>query len=211
MESGSSNMSVLTPPLFDGENYQAWVVRMQAYIEGCDYWEVVKEDYEVTPVLNNPTMNLIKMHKGRTNGKAKAQACLYALVSLVIFNRIIVFGSVKEIWDYFKAEYQRNERVKSMKVLNLIREFERLQMKDFESIKEYLDKLIDISNKNHLHFRCWRRLDVKCRTCNLMGYIERFCKELRNQQQGGAHVAVKEENDHLFVVSCFSSSTLCNG
>ncbi|XP_016706842.1 uncharacterized protein [Gossypium hirsutum] len=34
-----------------------------------------------------------------------------------------------------------------MELLNLIREFERLQMKESESIKEYLDKLIDIANK----------------------------------------------------------------
>ncbi|KAK5794783.1 hypothetical protein PVK06_036029 [Gossypium arboreum] len=34
---------------------------------------------------------------------------------------------------------------------------------------------------NHPHFRCWRRPDVKCRICNLMGHIERFCKESRNQ------------------------------
>ncbi|XP_016755183.1 kinesin-like protein KIN-7M, chloroplastic [Gossypium hirsutum] len=44
-----------------------------------------------------------------------------------------------------------------------------------------------------------------------MGHIERFCKELRNQQQVGAHVVVKEEEDHLFVVSCFSSSILYDG
>ncbi|XP_038885820.1 uncharacterized protein LOC120076114 [Benincasa hispida] len=34
-----------------------------------------------------------------------------------------------------------------MKVLNLVQEFERMQMKDSESIKEYSDKLIGIANK----------------------------------------------------------------
>ncbi|XP_017640178.1 uncharacterized protein LOC108481577 [Gossypium arboreum] len=216
-----------------------------------------------------------------------------------------------------------------MKVLNLIKEFKRLQMKEFESIKEYSDKLIEIANKvrvlgtnlsdsrlvqkilvsvlekyeatitsfektkdltqlrvvelisallaqeqrrlmrqegsiegalkakmqhserkkgpkvesekewwhsslktaakgnstknynknssckycgkqNHPYFRCWRRPNVKCRRCNLIGHIERFCKELRNQQQGGAHVVVKEEEDHLLVGFCFSSSILCD-
>ncbi|KAK5836245.1 hypothetical protein PVK06_012019 [Gossypium arboreum] len=92
-------------------------------------------------------MNQIKMHKERTTRKAKAKSCLYASVSPAIFNRIMVFGLANEIWDYFKAEYQGDERIKSMKVLNLIREFERLQMKESESIKEYSDKLIDIANK----------------------------------------------------------------
>ena len=34
-----------------------------------------------------------------------------------------------------------------MKVLNLVREFERIQMKDSKSITKYLDKLIRIANK----------------------------------------------------------------
>ncbi|XP_016716634.1 uncharacterized protein [Gossypium hirsutum] len=147
MESRPSNLSILAPPVFDGENYQAWVVKMQAYIEGCDYWEVVEEDYDVTPLPNNPTMNQIKMHNERTTRKSKEKSYLYASVSPAIFNRIMAFGSAKEIWDYLKAEYQGDERIKSMKVLNLIRKFERLQMKESESIKEYLDKLIYIANK----------------------------------------------------------------
>ncbi|KAK5812690.1 uncharacterized protein LOC108468623 [Gossypium arboreum] len=147
MESRPSNLSILAPPVFDGENYQAWVVKMQAYIEGCDYWEVVEEDYDVTPLPNNPTMNQIKIHNERTTRKSKEKSYLYASVSPAIFNRIMAFGSAKEIWDYLKAEYQGDERIKCMKVLNLIRKFKRLQMKESESIKEYSDKLIYIANK----------------------------------------------------------------
>lgn len=76
------------------------------------------------------------MHKERTTRKAKAKSCLYASVSPAIFNRIMAFGSAKEIWNYLKAKNQGDERIKSMKVLNLSKEFERLQMKESESIKE---------------------------------------------------------------------------
>lgn len=34
-----------------------------------------------------------------------------------------------------------------MKVLNLVREFKRMQMKNFEPIKEYSYKLIEIANR----------------------------------------------------------------
>ena len=37
MEARLSNLSVLAPPVFDKENYHAWVVKMQVYMEGCDY------------------------------------------------------------------------------------------------------------------------------------------------------------------------------
>ncbi|XP_038885773.1 uncharacterized protein LOC120076064 [Benincasa hispida] len=33
MELGSNSLSSLAPPMFDGENYQAWAIRMQAYME----------------------------------------------------------------------------------------------------------------------------------------------------------------------------------
>ena len=38
------NMSHVVIPLFDGESYDLWAVRMQAYLEGLDVWEVVEED-----------------------------------------------------------------------------------------------------------------------------------------------------------------------
>ncbi|KAA3458791.1 kinesin-like protein KIN-7K, chloroplastic [Gossypium australe] len=133
-ELGSSNLSVLAPPVFDRENYQAWVVRMQVYTESYDYWEVVKQNYE------------IKLYKEGIIRKVKAKAYLYATVSLAIFNTIMVFRSAKEIWDYLKAEYQGDERIKSMKVLNLIKKFKRLHKKESKLIKEYSDKLIDIAN-----------------------------------------------------------------
>jgi len=39
------------------------------------------------------------------------------------------------IWDYLKAEYEGDERIRGMQVLNLIREFELQRMKESESIK----------------------------------------------------------------------------
>ena len=126
MEAGSSSFSAIAPPMFDGENYQAWSVRMQAYLEGCDFWEAVEEDYEVAPLLDNATINQIRYHKERVTRKAKAKSCLYAAVSPAIFSRIMVCESAKAIWDFLKAEYQGDERIRSMKGLNLIREFERL-------------------------------------------------------------------------------------
>jgi len=53
----------------------------------------------------------------------------------------------KEIWEYLKAEYERNKKIRGMKVLNLIREFEMQRMKESETIKEYLNKLLGIANK----------------------------------------------------------------
>ncbi|XP_047174993.1 uncharacterized protein LOC124842535 [Vigna umbellata] len=49
-----------------------------------------------------------------------------------------------------KEEYAGDERIRSMQVLNLMREFELQRMKESEKIKEYSDKLLGIANKIRL-------------------------------------------------------------
>jgi len=60
------------------------------------------------------------------------------------------FKSANDIWDYIKKEYEGNERTKNMQVLNLIRKFEMLKIKEAETIKEYADKLLGVVNKVRL-------------------------------------------------------------
>ncbi|KAK5830757.1 hypothetical protein PVK06_014552 [Gossypium arboreum] len=43
----SSSFSSISPPVFDGDNYQVWAVRMEVYMEALDIWEVVEDDYEI--------------------------------------------------------------------------------------------------------------------------------------------------------------------
>jgi len=123
---------------------------METYLETLDFWKVVEEDYEIFPLSNNLTMTQIKNHKKKKIRKVKAKSCLFAGVSTTIFTKIMTLKSAKSIWDYLKAEYDGNERIRSIHVLNLMREFERQKMKDSETIKEYSNKLLSIANKIRL-------------------------------------------------------------
>ena len=38
------NMSHVVIPLFDGESYDLWAVRMQIYLDGLNLWEVMEKD-----------------------------------------------------------------------------------------------------------------------------------------------------------------------
>ena len=89
--------TALAPPVFDGDNYQIWAARMEAYLEANDLWEVVEEDYEVLPLPTNPTMAQIKNQKERKARKSKARASLFAVVSKEVFTRIITIQSAYEI------------------------------------------------------------------------------------------------------------------
>ncbi|KAA8547153.1 hypothetical protein F0562_003581 [Nyssa sinensis] len=144
------NFSSIAPTVFDGENYQICAVRMETYLDAMDLWEAIKEDYEFLPLPDNPTMAQIKNHKDKKMRKSKLKACLFAVVSLTIFTRVISLKLAKAIWDYLKTEYEGNERINGMQVLNLIRDFELGKMKESETIKEYSDKLLSITNKVRL-------------------------------------------------------------
>ena len=65
---------------------------MQVYMEGCDYWEVVEDDYVVAALPDNPTLNQIRHHKEMKTIKAY----LYVVVSPTIFNRIMAYDSSKK-------------------------------------------------------------------------------------------------------------------
>jgi hypothetical protein len=123
---------------------------MEAYLEALDIWEAVEEDYEVPPLPNNPIMAQIKIHKEKKTSKGKARSCLFAGLSETVFTRIMTLKTPKAIWDYLKEEYAGDERIRSMQVLNLMREFELQRMKESETIKEYSDKLLSIANKVRL-------------------------------------------------------------
>lgn len=126
----------IAPPVFDGTNYQVWSVRMEVYLDASDLWEAVEQVYEVPPLLENPILAQIKSQKERKLRKSKARATLFALISSTIFIKIMTLKTAKEIWDFLKQEYEGNERVKGIQVLNLIREFEMQKMKESETIKK---------------------------------------------------------------------------
>ena len=110
----------------------------------------MENDYEVAALPDNSTLNQIRHHKEMNTIKAKAKACLYAVVSLAIFRRTMACDSAKKIWDFLKVKYQGDEKIKSMKGLNFVKEFEGLQMKESKTIKEYSTKLVDIGNKERM-------------------------------------------------------------
>ncbi|KAF2322706.1 hypothetical protein GH714_029173 [Hevea brasiliensis] len=250
--------SQISPPAFDGENYQMWAVRMEAYLQALDVWEPVEEaDFHIPALPENPTLAQLRHHKERKTKKTKAKAILFAAVSSSIFTRIMTLESANAIWNYLRDEYQGNERIKGMKVLNLIKEFEVLKMKESETIKEYSDKLLKIANQlkelykqstnlvererkriarrtglemvtllllikattskwenfhlvnivvaNPIHISNVEETDAKCVKCNQMGHEAVICKQ-NSPTAAEAQNAEQEEEDQLFVATCFSSS-----
>lgn len=230
--------------------------------------------------------------------------------------------SAYEVWSFLKKEYEGDERLKGMRILNLIREFELQKMKESETIKEYSDRLLNIANrvrllgsefpdsrlvqkilvtiperfeatisslettkdlsqislaelltslqaqeqrrlmrsegsiegalaakvqsnqgdkgkkkknkkensdhdspkknggtksdfppckhcgkKGHPPFKCWRRPDQQCEKCQKKGHHQKIFKSNYEQQKNVAQVVEQEEEEQLFVATCFATSS----
>ncbi|XP_059306526.1 uncharacterized protein LOC132057968 [Lycium ferocissimum] len=60
--------------------------------------------------------------------------------------------------------------------------------------------------KNHPHFKCWRK-PMRCRKCHKLGHAEIICKEKGPQQLNKAQIADQQEEEQLFVATCFISKS----
>ncbi|XP_017434547.1 uncharacterized protein LOC108341368 [Vigna angularis] len=145
-----TSFSQVVPPIFDGDSYDLWAIKMQNFLEALDLWEAMEEDYDIASLPDNPNIAQMKNNKEKKTRKAKANACLFSGVSKLIFTRIMSHNTKKAIWDYLKEEYAGDERIRSMQVLNLMREFELQQMTESNIIKEYSNMLLGIANKVRL-------------------------------------------------------------
>ncbi|KAF2308834.1 hypothetical protein GH714_021600 [Hevea brasiliensis] len=143
----ASSFGTGPPPVFDGQNYQLWAVKMKTYLRGFDLWEVVETENCPPPLRANPTVTQLKHYVEESAKKYKSLSIIHAAVIETIFTRIMTCDTSKEAWDRLQEEFQGSEKTKQMQVLNLRREYELLKMKESEPVKEYTDRLMKIVNR----------------------------------------------------------------
>ncbi|KAF8394079.1 hypothetical protein HHK36_020284 [Tetracentron sinense] len=109
MASGSNtNTNVQQPPfpIFDGENYDFWCVKMKTLFLSYDIWEIVEEGYEEpenVETLSNARKQQLKETKRKD---AKALHLIQQGVADPIFPRIINATTSNETWDILQKEYR---------------------------------------------------------------------------------------------------------
>ncbi|KAG8497845.1 hypothetical protein CXB51_006640 [Gossypium anomalum] len=108
----STGFSPATPPVFNGEGFHIWVVKMRTYLQAFDLWEVVNTDVEPAPLRANPTVAQIRQHADERTKRHKAMSCIQNCVSDVIFTRIMACETPKQAWDKLKEEFQGTKRTR---------------------------------------------------------------------------------------------------
>ena len=64
-----------------------------------------------------------------------------------IFTKIVVTNYAKEAWDILKSNFHGTNKVFIVKLKNIRREFENLQMKENESDAEFNSRTANVINK----------------------------------------------------------------
>ncbi|TXG55956.1 hypothetical protein EZV62_017269 [Acer yangbiense] len=130
-------------PIFGGENYDYWSIKMKTFFLSQDLWVVVERGV-TTPAEGSSVAVVDKNEKQKD---AKALFVLQQAVSDSIFPRLMRATTSKEAWDILQLEFQGNAKVKSIKLQGLRRELENFKMKESESAKEYCSRLIELVNQ----------------------------------------------------------------
>ncbi|XP_048494374.1 uncharacterized protein LOC125494702 [Beta vulgaris subsp. vulgaris] len=133
-----------TVPIFKGEKYHLWSIKMQTLFRSQELWDIVEGGYdEPEEPPEAPDKKL------RENRKLDAKA-LFLIQSALdddIFPRISAVSSSKKAWDILKKECRGDNKVISVKLQTLCGNFESLSMEKKESVQEYLSRVSSIVNQ----------------------------------------------------------------
>ncbi|XP_044495548.1 uncharacterized protein LOC123218270 [Mangifera indica] len=95
-ESPQSEILFHFPPVYNGENYHIWAVKMKAFLRGVGLWQYVEEEKQPPPLGPNPTLNQIRLHEEEATKAPKALSILHQGVTDAAFTKIVACETAKE-------------------------------------------------------------------------------------------------------------------
>jgi gag-polypeptide of LTR copia-type len=122
----TDTMSVSNPsiPLFKGENYEFWSIKMVTLFKSQGLWNLVNNG------VPDPDPNQ------QENEKEDARALFYIQLAVhdTIFSKIAATTNAKETWTTLKTVFQGSTRVVTIKLQGLRMDFIKLQMNKEETM-----------------------------------------------------------------------------
>ncbi|KAK2357503.1 gag-protease polyprotein [Trifolium repens] len=149
-DGGSSNK----PPLFSGEYFDFWKIRMKAHLEaqGDGIWNAVAEGpFIPMSVVNGVGTPKIQSSwdeddKKKILNDKKAINILQSALSMDEFFRISTCETAKEIWDTLVETHEGTAEVKRSRLNTLSQEYELFTMQPGESILNLQKRFVHLTN-----------------------------------------------------------------
>src|SRR3954465_16026615 len=149
-DGGSNNK----PPLFCGEYFDFWKIRMKAHLEaqGEEVWEVVLQGPHVPIMVINgvgsekPKASWDDNDRKRVLADKKAVNLLQGALSMDEFFRVSACTTAKEIPDTLVETHEGTTEVKRSRLNTLSQEYEMFRMKPIETILELQKRFPHLPN-----------------------------------------------------------------
>jgi gag-polypeptide of LTR copia-type len=136
MAEAGANMSNPSIPLFKGENYELWSIKMVTLFKSQSLWDLV----------NNGVPDSDPNQQENERADARALFSIQLAVHDTIFSRIAAATNAKEAWTTLKIAFQGSTRVMAIKLQGLRRDFEALQMNKEETMQNFLSRVQTVVN-----------------------------------------------------------------
>ncbi|KAK2979847.1 hypothetical protein RJ640_000734 [Escallonia rubra] len=117
------------------DNYERWSIQMKTFLGGQDVWEAVEEEYVEPENLAGASQAVKKAAKEARMKDRKA-------LSLIQLGAT----TAKKAWDRLENTFKGIDKVKKVRLQSLRGEFESLQMKDSETIFDYISRVLSVVN-----------------------------------------------------------------
>ncbi|XP_074290612.1 uncharacterized protein LOC141617326 [Silene latifolia] len=150
MASASNTLSS-TLPIFGGENYDYWCIKMKALLKSNALWEIVENGPEKQQEGVQPTEASLKKINEDEIKDAKALSFIFNAVSETIFPKIMRASTAKEAWDSLQKEFHGDERIRTIRLNTLRKDFENLKMRENEDIQTYTSRVTEIVNQMKIY------------------------------------------------------------
>ncbi|CAL2278324.1 unnamed protein product [Prunus armeniaca] len=111
-----------------------------------ELWNMVEDGYEEFEnelALSQAQRNALKENRKKDS---KALFHIYQTIEMSVYKRISKAENTKEAREKIQTTYQGKQSVKKVRLQNLRREFEKLEMPESESIEKYFTKITTIVN-----------------------------------------------------------------
>ncbi|XP_076952194.1 uncharacterized protein LOC143625847 [Bidens hawaiensis] len=131
-------------PMFKGEGYEYWSVRMKTILRSRDLWDLVTDGFDDKEKDSGKLKNSQKRD-------AHAMAIIQQAVHDQLFSRIAAASTAKETWEILKMEFQGDSQVKAVKLQGLRRDFENLTMKESEVVGNYFGRVMALVSQKRAY------------------------------------------------------------
>src|SRR6266542_1495780 len=127
------------PPVFDGNDFQYWKVRMTCFLEaaGMDVWRVTVEGYNPPVGPHAPTVEEELLVKAN----AKAKNLLYGAMTKEVFNRVCSCVTFHDIWTALELIHEGSKSVRNDRYDGLIKKFNTFVMNCNERVNDMYSHL----------------------------------------------------------------------